>query len=157
MALGCTNRGRRCRQPAGHGQLRDVISARSRGHEKCCRSRAKGRTVTEPADMTTPVTHGQLRDYLASYPTRAEIHQSLASYPAAPELRKTIADSIADSLEKALARYPTRDEIASFATKTDFEIWSRAWSDQRKAEYDAEMAKLHADLNANLNAELNKF
>lgn len=69
--------------------------------------------VPDPPDMSHPVTRAELREELASYPTREELRETLrtelASYPTRAELRETL-----------------RTELAAYATKADLEVWAGA-------------------------------
>ncbi len=143
--------------------------------------------MTEPADMSHPVTRVELREELATYPTRAELREELATYPTREELRETLREELAtyptreelrETLREELAKYPTREELretlrgelakyptreelhhelAGFATKADLELWGSAIMERTSAEIRTEVRAIKTDVQQVVQAALEQF
>jgi hypothetical protein len=92
--------------------------------------RIEGVTVADEPDMDAPVTRRELREELAKYPTRTELHEALATWAGALEERivtritahttAEITKHIAASEERMTARIGT--EIAASEERMTAEI-----------------------------------
>ncbi len=120
--------------------------------------------VPDPPDMSHPVTRADLREELASYPSKADLREQLASYPTKADLREELAsyptkaelrEALASyptkpELREALASYPTkadlREELARYATKADLEVWGHALVDRFSSEMRAMEHRLVGEL-----------
>lgn len=72
--------------------------------------------MPEPDDMERPVTRGELREELTSYPTKEDLRDALANYPTKEELDDGLAKL------KTELRVEFREE---FATKVDLQNMTR--------------------------------